>query len=1041
MAYHNEMTRVQIPALVHLTRLGYTYVSIKKRLKEFDVQTNIHTTVFKSQFLRLNENATAADFDRVLANIKMQLDENNLGKNFYMELIDKGDLAYKLIDWEEADNNTYTVVTELENINDEDSFRPDITVFINGLPLVFVEVKQPNAIRDGVTGIVSEAKRTTLRLQNPKFKKFNNITQFMIFSDNQPNVLEAGVPLQGAYYTAPSVSSVKFNVFRESHPGQLNDLLKPINEQTVKEILSDVNKQIMFTSPEFKSNLSEGTPTNQILTSLLTKTRLLTLLRYGIAYVQKIDNTTQQTIYEKHIMRYPQFFAMNAIQEKLESNVKKGVIWHTQGSGKTALTYYTVNFLRDYFQSKNIISHFYFIVDRIDLANQAQKEFEKRGMLVSRINSKEQLSEQFDGDIAVVNIQKFKDDTDFTQQSVYDTNDQNIYFIDEAHRSYNPKGSYLANLYNADESAIKIALTGTPLIMYKEHQGDDVVDKADLKTTRNIFGDYIHKYYYDQSIEDGFTLRLIREAIETEYKEKIGITLRDLQIKERTLNKKQIYAHPKFVAPMLDYILTDLTRFRLMNGDFSLGAMVVADSSEQARELFKQFNELQESRIIRKTDMPSMVAEPTIIYQTEKPLNAALILHDEDDKETRDNAVTEFKEGKIDVLFVYSMLLTGFDAPRLKKLYLGRKIKAHNLLQALTRVNRPYKTYSKGYVVDFADITSEFEETNQAYFRELSKEYDTGITGEEVHNVFGSLFVSAQEINRKIEAAQHLLVDYTTDNLELFSQEISIETEKAELQRLKTALNDIKENYNVARLLGYRELLDNIDIVLFNRLLTMVTQRITTMNLLENVNNEDSEQLLNLAMVEAEFIFVKTGEAELQLAANDVKEVTRKAATGLKNNWDKKDPKYITLLEEFKRVMNQQNNRENPTMIDLQNWQHQYDDIINQINKLNRENQALANKFNGDTKYARTFKRFGGRKPSDHYELFQILQTTKKGIDHIVENNQDVMKNASYFMGEIRPIVKKAWDEMDTKKVITPEILMQISNITNDEYQKEYQQL
>ncbi len=92
----------------------------------------------------------------------------------------------------------------------------------------------------------------------------------------------------------------------------------------------------------------------------------------------------------------------------------------------------------------------------------------------------------------------------------------------------------------------------------------------------------------------------------------------------------------------------------------------------------------------------------------------ALILHDIGSKEERKDWVEDFKTGKIDLLFVFNMLLTGFDAKRLKKLYLGRVIRKHNLLQALTRVNRPYKDFRYGYVVDFADISKEFEETNQA---------------------------------------------------------------------------------------------------------------------------------------------------------------------------------------------------------------------------------------------------------------------------------------------------------------------------------------
>ena len=102
----------------------------------------------------------------------------------------------------------------------------------------------------------------------------------------------------------------------------------------------------------------------------------------------------------------------------------------------------------------------------------------------------------------------------------------------------------------------------------------------------------------------------------------------------------------------------------------------------------------------------------------ETNITSALILHDEGDKEYKKDRVESYKEGKIDLVIVYSMLLTGFDAPRLKRLYLGRKIKAHNLLQTLTRVNRPYKDYQFGYVIDFADISKEFDKTNRAYLEE-----------------------------------------------------------------------------------------------------------------------------------------------------------------------------------------------------------------------------------------------------------------------------------------------------------------------------------
>ena len=144
----------------------------------------------------------------------------------------------------------------------------------------------------------------------------------------------------------------------------------------------------------------------------------------------------------------------------------------------------------------------------------------------------------------------------------------------------------------------------------------------------------------------------------------------------------------------------------------------------------------------------------------------------------------DFKAGKIDLLFVYNMLLTGFDAKRLKKLYLGRVIRSHNLLQALTRVNRTYKDFRYGYVVDFADIRKEFDATNRAYFDELQAEL-----GDEVEH-YSNLFKSAEEIAEEIEAIKDVLFSFNIVNAEEFSRQITQIQDRATVLALKKALAD-----------------------------------------------------------------------------------------------------------------------------------------------------------------------------------------------------------------------------------------------------------
>ena len=140
------------------------------------------------------------------------------------------------------------------------------------------------------------------------------------------------------------------------------------------------------------------------------------ILKYAIAYVEYTNDVGITTL-EKHLMRYPQLFATKAIEQKLNSGIKNGIIWHTQGSGKTALAYYNVRYLKDYYQKQGIIAKFYFVVDRLDLLTQAADEFRARGLHVEEVNSKDDFIKNI-GDIGitsntgidtinVVNIQKF----------------------------------------------------------------------------------------------------------------------------------------------------------------------------------------------------------------------------------------------------------------------------------------------------------------------------------------------------------------------------------------------------------------------------------------------------------------------------------------------------------------------------------------------------------------------------------------------------------------------------------------------------------
>jgi type I restriction enzyme R subunit len=994
----NEDSRVKIPTILHLMRLGYDYLPLNTQT--WEESTNIFTTIFFKSIKKLNTDLNDSDIARLFDEISLCLENEDLGKAFYEKLTAKSGI--RLIDFENFSNNTFNVVTELTCKKDEEEFRPDITLLINGMPLVFIEVKKPN----NQDGILAEHKRLQTRFQNKKFRKFANITQLMVFSNNMEYDDNSPLTIEGAFYATATYQKPNFNYFREEEDFDLNTLLATIDDETENLVLKDNNLVGIKHSEEFITNKNPETPTNKICTSLFQKDRMQFMLQYAIAYVKGSKGL------EKHIMRYPQLFATKAIEAKLEEGVKKGIIWHTQGSGKTALAYYNVKYLTDYYQKKNTIPKFYFIVDRIDLLIQSAKEFKSRGLVVHEINSREEFAKDIKStsvihnnsgkaEITVVNIQKFQDDPDVIKNSDYQLNIQRIYFLDEVHRSYNPKGSFLANLNESDFNAVKIGLTGTPLL------GTDYNSKA-------LFGNYIHKYYYNSSIADGYTLRLIREEIETSYKLTLKKALEEIEILKGHGDKKVVYAHHKFVEPMLDYIVQDFEKARIAFNDNTIGGMVVCDSSDQAKMLFEIFQSKYAEKVSSNEFL--MAAEPDESYGNQKKneskvKSAALILHDIGTKQERKDQVEDFKDGKIDFLFVYNMLLTGFDAPRLKKLYIGRVIKAHNLLQTLTRVNRTYKEFRYGYVVDFADIQKEFDKTNHDYFNELQSEL-----GDEMEH-YSNLFKSQQEIESEISEIKEVLFHYNTINAEIFSQQITQIKDRNEILKITRVLNNAKSLYNLIRLSGNYELLDKLDFHKLTVLSREANNHLALINTKEALEtNVDTSNLLNIALEDVIFAFVKVKEEEMVLA-DQLKNILQKTREMLGGNFDQKAPEFITLKEELERLFKKKNLNE-VTKEEMESNIAALEKIYAQAKELERKNQLLKAKYFNDEKYARLHKRLMEKDPLTDSEskLFEALQGLKKEVDAQIIQNSKVLENESFVE---RMMMRLVIDQFKNKQNIS----------------------
>lgn len=1021
----NEATRVQMPALVHLTRIGYEYfgkITEDMAGTVYDPDTNILIDVFKTQFAKLNPEKYG-EAEAMLRTIRQELDNDDIGESFYKRL--KAVSPVKLVDFEHPENNTYHCTAEFTCKRDEDEFRPDITLFINGLPLVFIEVKKPN----NVGGMVAEADRMNkLRFPNKKFRRFINITQLMIFSNNMEyDALGGIVPIQGAFYCTGAKKKSPFNCFREHNP--LNQDVAPYNSnyqygaispEVEKKILSDFNNQVIHTTPEYQTNLNTYTPTNRIITSMCSPERLLFLLKYGITYYHKTkereDGTIEQ-VDQKHILRYQQLFAALEVREKISEGVKSGIIWHTQGSGKTALSYHLSYVLTDYYSSINKVAKYYFVVDRLDLMKQAKEEFEARGLVVKTANSRTELMNQFktnqsqegttgEPEITVVNIQRFEENQEKVVLPAYATNLQRVFIIDEAHRGYKPEGSFLANLFDADPNSIKIALTGTPLL------------KSERESWR-VFGNYLHTYYYDKSVQDGYTLKIIREDIETSYKEKLSEIYQSLEnlVQKKDVKKDDIIEHPNYVKELLRYIISDLKQFRVIRGDDTLGGMVICETSEQARRIFAYFDEVQN--------------ELNNGASNQSHFKAGLILYDSDDKETRESVITDFKDNfKVDILIVFNMLLTGFDAPRLKRLYFGRKLKDHNLLQAITRVNRPYGDNRYGYVIDFADIKKNFDETNAAYLAELNRFNDPNEVGEgnEI-DILSQVMEDPAELIQRMQNARQTLFSYPLDNAEEFSSEISTIEDKTILLELKKALIEVRDCCNIVKTFGDADLkaaFANFEVSRIKDILSEVQRHINIINQREAITGGDSTRVLvNEAMQDITFNFSKIGEEELKLVSGGVElnEKLQRTVRKFTENIDPEDPEYITLREAFHQRFHEHGFTPR-NMEEFNAYSSAMDEILQKLAELQRKNNALLRRYNGDAKFARVHKRIREEnvrrknegKPvilSEYDEsIVSALMSIKGTIDLKVYDRNDILKKDAYFERTVMTEIKSGMDTL-----------------------------
>lgn len=982
-----EDPRVKIPATLHFIRLGYKYQSLKDA--EIDFDTKIFINRMQPALSKINNKRfTKKEIKDILSELFLLMRNNDLGYSFYNRLIDQTN-PVKLIDFDHPLNNDLAVVDELSfNIKRDSStgsFRPDINILVNGIPLSFLEVKPPN--NEG--GIQQEFNRMlNKRLEKEEYKKFFNMIQLVTFSNNMEYENEDSDDVSmiraGSFYSTPNGSNTFFSFFREDEPGYLENYpFATISVDTCKSIISDLKKEpAIFDTPEFQTNLKVDTPCNKFITSMYDKERFLFLIHYGFIYVKA-------TTHQKHIMRYPQFFASRALLKRLNEGKKRGIIWHTQGSGKTELAAYCNRIIKDYYAKQNIITRFFFVVDRLELLTQDNHEFSSRYFSVTNVQSKNGFVKELNkvlphsyidksnGEFVVVNIQKFEEALPAAKND-YGANIQRVFFIDEAHRSYSLRGTYFKNLILCDPNAIFIALTGTPLLSKKE--------RSNLK-----FGDYIHKYFYDKSIADGYTLRIKKEKIDTIAKKDIK---QNLQLENPDFNSASVFESDKFIDCLGKFIESDFLNFRMVNQDTTIGGMIVCRTNPQAKKMHEWF-------------------------QKNSSLKTGLVISaDNDPKQAKANKnnQNDFKlNGTPDILIVEFMLTTGYDVSRLKKMYLLRGPHAHNLLQTISRVNRPYKApngriYHYGYITDFVDIEEEYDRTLNDYLKEL--EHDINDTDDTDNNSLSGLVVDVDAIRKRYaEYLAELKIYVDEDNLEKFSQRLSLYN-KDTLHKIKRCLNGIKDCYTEFLLSNAIEDAQKIDYERIKHQLSFTQKRIDFINLQEipvmmmNILSDDK-------IVEIVYEFIKTSISVLDLSLfdptskpyQDFTQTLTAVKNEIKKNKNKGDIKLISLDQALQKLFSMLNIQ---SIDDLDNLTDRLKEILKKAIAINKENERLASIYDGNYAFVKTYQDILVNHPSfDNKDIEQALKLIYGEIKDCITSEILIVQGRQGFIDETQKKVVK----------------------------------
>ncbi len=341
-AVRREDARIKVPALLHLSRLGYQYLS--RRTIRRDPETNILPEMLKAAAERiLGTEMSGETQDSLMKELREALAAPDLGRGF-TRLIREGWREWRLLDFEHPERNVFHAAAELPCVCEGRRFVPDITLFVNGLPLAMIEVKTKNQ----AGGIRAEYDRTMERFQSGAFRSFLQAAQIWAFSNDQPWNPERLLPTEGAFFATGARTDFPLYAFREKHPA-ISRGIPALSPDVGNAILEDNG----MPEGSRRRYLSPWTPTHQMLTGLFSPERFLFLLRYGVGYETEREAGEERT--EKRLLSSEQLFSLWDLKEKIGRGCRSMAVPACGEAGEAARRVSLLAMTRDCFPGRRIV--------------------------------------------------------------------------------------------------------------------------------------------------------------------------------------------------------------------------------------------------------------------------------------------------------------------------------------------------------------------------------------------------------------------------------------------------------------------------------------------------------------------------------------------------------------------------------------------------------------------------------------------------------------------------------------------------------------